>query len=94
VHLPDELIRRRVLVAGRVQGVGYRVACARAATAAGLAGVVRNLPDGRVEAIFEGPADRVAELVEWCRHGPSYARVGAVQVRDEPPSGVRGYEIG
>lgn len=88
------MIRRRVVVDGRVQGVGYRVSCARQASAAGLAGSVRNLPDGRVEAIFEGPPGAVEDLVTWCRRGPSSALVGNVRVSEELPRGATEFLIG
>jgi acylphosphatase len=53
----------------------------------GLVGSVRNLPDGTVEAFLEGPRDRVESVVEWCRHGPSGARVDGVEISDEQPTG-------
>jgi acylphosphatase len=87
------VIRRRVVVEGRVQGVGYRVSCARRAQAAGLGGIVRNLPDGRVEAVFEGPPDSVDALVAWCEHGPSSADVRRVRVHDEPPLGETVFRV-
>ncbi len=90
----DETIRRRVHVSGRVQGVGYRVSCAREAERAGLAGLVRNLPDGGVEAVFEGSADRVDALIAWCRRGPRSAVVREVRVVDEPATGTTGFRIG
>ena len=89
-----ESVRRRVLVSGRVQGVGYRVACAREAEAAGLAGGARNLPDGRVEAVFEGPPAQVDALVAWCRRGPRSAVVRNVRVSDEAVTGRSGFTIG
>ena len=67
--------RVRVIVSGLVQGVFYRATCARLARDRGLAGSVRNRPDGRVEAVFEGPDDAVGSMVEWCRHGPDLASV-------------------
>lgn len=79
--------RIRVLVAGRVQGVGFRYATAAQAERYGVGGWVRNLGDGRVEAVFEGPAAEVARLVAWCRAGPVGAWVGEVQATPEPPSG-------
>jgi acylphosphatase len=88
------VVAKRVVVEGRVQGVGFRYACAREATAAGLVGVVRNLPDGRVEAIFEGPPDRVEALVAWCRRGPRSARVQAVQISDAAVTGATDFRIG
>jgi acylphosphatase len=88
-----DTVRRRVLVSGRVQGVGYRVACAREAAAVGVAGSVRNLPDGRVEAVFEGSPADVDALVAWCRRGPRSAVVREVRVTDEPPTGRPGFAI-
>jgi acylphosphatase len=89
-----ETVRRRVLISGRVQGVGFRVACAREAAAAGLAGRVRNLPDGGVEAVFEGPGPQVDALVAWCRRGPRGAVVRDVRVHDEAVTGASGFTIG
>ncbi len=87
-------MRRRVLVEGRVQGVGFRVACARAAAEAGVAGSVRNRPDGGVEAVFEGAPEAVDRMVTWCRRGPTAARVRAVRVTDSEPTGISGFVIG
>jgi acylphosphatase len=70
------------------------MSCARQAQAAGVGGTVRNLPDGRVEAVFEGPAEAVAALVAWCERGPAYAQVSDVQVSDEPPCGERVFHVG
>ena len=74
-------------VSGRVQGVFYRATCARLAREKGLAGSVRNRPDGGVEAVFEGPRNEVEEMVAWCRRGPDLARVDEVVVSDEEPLG-------
>jgi acylphosphatase len=76
-----------VNVSGRVQGVFYRATCARLARDKGLAGSVRNRPDGGVEAVFEGPRNEVEEMVAWCRRGPDLARVDEVVVSDEDPLG-------
>jgi acylphosphatase len=85
--------RVRVVITGRVQGVFFRATCAREARSLGLAGYVRNLPDGRVEAVFEGPDARVDRMVEWCRIGPEHAHVDAVEVIPETPSGGRGFAV-
>jgi acylphosphatase len=82
-----------VLVRGRVQGVGFRYFLARAAEQRGLAGWVRNDPDGTVEAVFEGPPDAVEALVRLCAEGPRGAAVQAVDVSAEEPAGLRGFEI-
>jgi acylphosphatase len=87
------MFRKRVVVYGEVQGVYFRDTCLREATAYGVNGWVRNLPDGGVEAVFEGPPDAVDRLVEWARHGPRTAVVDAVNVYDERPSGLTTFEI-
>lgn len=79
----SKLIRRRLLVGGRVQGVGYRDACARAASGLAVSGYVRNLPDGRVEVVATGSPDAVQQLTDWCRAGPRAARVDEVRVAEE-----------
>ena len=87
------MIRKRVLVSGAVQGVFFRDTCRRMATALGVAGWVRNLRDGRVEAVFEGPADSVDRLVGWAREGPRGAVVAGVTVQVEQPEGLSGFTI-
>lgn len=94
---PGEPTRRlRVVVSGRVQGVGYRASCAARARRAGVGGWVRNRPDGTVEAAFVGGPASVDALVAWCRHGPPLARVDHVAVYDaddEPDPGAGGFLI-
>lgn len=85
--------RSHVIVSGRVQGVGYRISCARRAEAAGVAGWVRNLRDGAVEAVLEGPDDAVAQVLGWLPEGPAGARVTGVEVREETPTGEQGFTI-
>lgn len=77
------VVRRRVVVHGRVQGVFFRDSCRAEASRLGVAGWVRNLRDGRVEAVFEGPAAAVDAAVAWCRRGPARAVVESVSVVDE-----------
>ncbi|TAM66108.1 MAG: acylphosphatase [Microbacteriaceae bacterium] len=77
------MIRRRVLVRGRVQGVGFRYSCAIEARAHDVGGWVRNRPDGAVEALFEGAEADVGALVEWMRTGPPWAHVRSVEVTQE-----------
>jgi acylphosphatase len=84
---------KRVIVSGLVQGVGFRYSLAGRAEARGVAGWVRNRPDGSVEAVLEGAADAVESLVEWSRHGPRGARVDGVEIHDEVPAGMRGFTI-
>jgi acylphosphatase len=85
--------RVRVAVSGRVQGVFYRATCAERARALGLAGSVRNLPDGRVEAVFEGSPESVAEAIAWCRSGTRSSIVDRVEVIDETPLGETGFRV-
>jgi acylphosphatase len=87
------MTRRRIVVHGRVQGVGFRFAVARRAQARGLAGWVRNRPDGSVEAVFEGEAEAVEALVRFCREGPRGALVARAEVVQEPPEGLARFEL-
>jgi acylphosphatase len=87
------VIRRRVVVDGVVQGVFFRASVHREAVALGVSGWVRNLADGSVEAVFEGPAPAVDAAVEWCRHGPDRAAVTSFDVTDETPEGLRGFSV-
>lgn len=82
-----------VVVSGRVQGVFYRASCAAAARRLGLGGWVRNLPDGRVEATFEGSDRQVDAMLDWCRQGPEMASVDAVEVTVEPLAGERDFLV-
>jgi acylphosphatase len=72
--------RLRVLISGRVQGVFFRASTRDEARARGLTGWARNLPDGRVEAVFEGEKRVVETMLAWCRQGPPYAYVDQVEV--------------
>lgn len=81
-----ELVRARVIVSGMVQGVWYRASTRREAVSRILVGWVRNLPDGRVEAVFEGSRDSVEGMIGWCRRGPPGASVSDVAVSWEKPT--------
>ena len=78
--------RVHVIISGRVQGVAFRASCQRQANALGVSGWVRNDWDDSVEALFEGSAEAVDEMVRWCYHGPPAADVTSVQVEDAPDS--------
>ena len=75
--------RAHVIVTGKVQGVFYRMNTEHKANELGLKGWVRNKPDGTVEAVFEGPEDKVEEMVEWCRKGPIGSKVEDVRIEKE-----------
>jgi acylphosphatase len=85
--------RRHIVIYGYVQGVGFRFAVERAAKSRGVAGWVRNRPDGAVEAVFEGEPEDVDALVAFCRHGPRGADVERVDVRDESAEGLAGFRV-
>ncbi|MGE5660342.1 MAG: acylphosphatase [Actinomycetota bacterium] len=85
--------RVHVLISGVVQGVGYRYATMNQARYLGLHGWVRNLPDGRVEAVFEGHKEAVEGMIRWCHQGPIGAVVKGVAVEYQEPEGDRSFEI-
>ena len=87
------MVRYRLLISGRVQGVFFRDTCRRQAEQHGVAGWVRNLPDGRVEAVFEGPAEDVRRLVDWAYSGPRLAAVDNIAIHPEPPEGLTTFHI-
>ncbi len=75
--------RLHVIVYGIVQGVGYRYSTYRKALQLGLTGWVRNKNDGSVEAMFEGPYEKLEEMLSWCRNGPPFAHVSDIQIQWE-----------
>ena len=90
------MARVRILIEGRVQGVGFRYHTCAQAGKLGVTGWVRNLSDGRVEALIEGPDEAVEAMVEWCRRGPAAARVDRVAIagRDQAaPAEHTGFSI-
>ena len=91
--MADDTVRRHLTISGEVQGVFFRETARRKATEAGVAGWITNRSDGRVEAVFEGPAEAVDELVEFCRHGPTAATVEEVDVQTEEPESLSGFDV-
>jgi acylphosphatase len=85
--------RRRVFISGRVQGVWFRESCREQATSLGITGWVRNLSDGRVEAVLEGPDGAIERMVAWCAEGPRHADVDSVEVATEPVIGESGFSV-
>ncbi|MBM9507317.1 acylphosphatase [Actinacidiphila acididurans] len=86
-------VRTHVLVTGLVQGVFFRDTCRRAAREAGVAGWVRNLTNGQVEAVFEGEPEPVHRMSEWAARGSDAARVDRVRSWQEEPEGLSGFEV-
>jgi acylphosphatase len=86
--------RVHLFVSGRVQGVFFRAHTRDLAQKLGLSGFVRNLPDGRVEVVAEGPEEKLQELIEFCHRGPPLAYVTNVEIRWEEPTGeFRGFSV-
>jgi len=81
------MVRARLYISGIVQGVFFRATMKEVADSLGVKGWVRNLPDGRVEALVEGPEDRVKEIIRWAHKGPRLAKVEKVEVIWEPYKG-------
>jgi acylphosphatase len=88
-----ERTRAHVFVSGTVQGVYFRARTREQARDRDVDGWVKNLDDGRVEAVFEGPRDAVEELVAWCHEGSPAATVADVEVDYEDPTGRSGFEV-
>jgi acylphosphatase len=90
----ESVVRRRAVVSGVVQGVGFRWAARERADALGLAGYARNLFDGTVEVEAEGPAERVGEFLDWLATGPPSATVEAVRTTGVEAAGESGFRVG
>ena len=91
----SDTVRTHVYVSGRVQGVFFRGTVSDKATEHGLAGYVRNLSDGRVEAEFQGPEEDVQALVDFCRQGPDAASVNEVEAESmDPDPSASGFSVG
>lgn len=86
-------IRRLLRVRGAVQGVGFRYSLARVAREHSLGGYVRNLTDGSVEAVLEGPAAEVETVQAWAARGPAGASVHRLEVIDQPPQGTANFSV-
>jgi acylphosphatase len=87
------MVRRHVIVHGDVQGVFFRDSCRERASSRGVSGWVRNNPDGTVEAVFEGDGEAVDSLVRFCQEGPRGAQVEHVDVSEEEPEGLDGFQV-
>ena len=89
----ESICRARLIASGRVQGVGFRYWARSRAAPLGVSGWVRNTLDGDVEAVFEGPRERVELLLRWCREGLSVAYVDEVKIEWQEPKGEHGFAI-
>lgn len=89
--MTEDTVRRHVTIKGNVQGVFFRETTRRKATEAGVSGWIENRPNGSVEAVFEGPAEAVDQLVEFCHQGPTAATVESVDAVEERPEGLSGF---
>ncbi len=85
--------RVHLWISGNVQGVGFRASTRRRARNNDVTGWVRNLEDGRVEAVFEGEEEKVAELMDWAREGPTMASVEQVELEEEEPEYLEEFEV-
>lgn len=86
--------RAHVYISGRVQGVFFRDSTRQKANELDLNGWVKNMSDGRVEALFEGPSDAVQEMLDWCKEGPAQADVEDVDAEhEEPMEDLKGFEV-
>lgn len=85
--------RVHVYISGRVQGVFFRDSTREKAREVGVNGWVRNMRDGRVEAVFEGDESKVDEMIQWCHEGPGSARVDQVELSKEEPKGEEGFSV-
>ena len=92
-RMADDAIRRRLTVHGRVQGVFFRDSLRRRANSHQVAGWASNRSDGSVEAVFEGRPENVQRLMDFAETGPRHAEVDSVDVREEAPEGLTGFEI-
>ena len=85
--------RAHVFFGGKVQGVFFRANTERKARETGIFGWVRNIPDGRVEAVFEGEKEDIEDVIDWCAHHQPYAAVENVEIRWEEPEGLKDFFI-
>ena len=90
--MAEDRERVRIHVSGKVQGVFFRDSARSKAGELGVAGWAENLPDGRVELVAEGPPEAVRAMVDWSREGPEFASVSDVEVAEEDPEGLSGFE--
>jgi acylphosphatase len=91
--MSDDVVRRKVTAHGRVQGVFFRDSARDRAKTHGVAGWIRNTPDGAVEAVLEGPPEAVDRVTRFLETGPPDAKVDRTEVDEQRPEGLSGFEI-
>jgi acylphosphatase len=91
--MSPDIVRRRAVVSGRVQGVFFRDGARRRAEKAGVAGTARNLRDGTLEVVLEGDVGPVERVLAWLQEGPEGAQVDSVEVEEQAPEGSTGFYI-
>lgn len=89
----SQITRAHVFISGKVQGVGYRFSTLEIAVKIGVNGWVKNLPDGRVEAVFESNKEAIEKMINWCKKGPDYAIVKDISIEYQEPQAIKGFEI-
>jgi acylphosphatase len=91
--MAEDVIRRRLVVHGQVQGVFFRDSTREHAESAGVAGWAHNRDDGAVEVVLEGPSAAVQQVLQFCRRGPRGAQVESVDSSEEEPEGLSSFKI-
>lgn len=86
-------VQKQIFISGRVQGVGFRAFCQKQASALKIKGWVKNLKDGRVEAVIEGKENKVEQMIQQLKKGPSFARVDNLKIIDRDLTGFSNFEI-
>lgn len=89
----SKMKRAHILLSGRVQGVWFRANTKEKAEQLDLKGWVRNLSNGRVEIVFEGKKEVIEKAIEWCHHGPSFAKVKKVEIKWKEPEGYEDFKV-
>ena len=89
----DEKVRYKIIITGRVQGVGFRWKATSEALSRGIKGFVKNLPDGSVYIEAEGSLEHLNSFIEWCKKGPGFASVESVKVNASPPVSYTDFRI-
>ncbi len=90
--MSPDVVRRRLILTGHVQGVFFRASVQEAAENEGVAGWASNRSDGSVEVVLEGPASAVESVLGYCRIGPVNARVDSAEIKEEDPKGLSGFQ--